>query len=481
MKTLNQLLQNIDILDSYGDLGKEISNISIDSRTIEPGGLYIAIKGSEVDGHAFIDSAIEKGATAIVCEYLPTERVEGVSYVQVENSRKATGYIASAFYNNPSRDITILGVTGTNGKTTVATLVYQFLQLLGKSSAVLSTAGDFFNEKKLEVARHAGTSVEVIELNRVLRELVDAGCEYVACEVSSHALDQERTAGVHIDVGIFTNLSQDHLDYHGTMENYAEAKKKLFDQLDPGTKAVINVDDEYGAYMAKDTQADVSLYSLKNGDWKVESYNAQGSVLSIKDKEYRLPLLGAFNIYNALAAARALIALGFSEDEVLGNLHNLKPITGRAEIVNHQSGVTGVVDYAHTPDGLENILASLRDVLTEEQRLVTVIGCGGDRDTTKRKPMAEIALQYSDYSIFTSDNPRSEDPESIIDMMCEGLAESDSWTRISDRREAIAYALEHAQPNDVVLLAGKGHEDYQEINGVKYPFSDREVFLNSTK
>ncbi|MCB9809239.1 UDP-N-acetylmuramoyl-L-alanyl-D-glutamate--2,6-diaminopimelate ligase [Candidatus Nomurabacteria bacterium] len=478
MKTLDQLLQNNEAFSSYGNLETEIAHISIDSRTVEKDGLYIAIAGSNSDGHAFIDHAIENGAVAVVCEHLPNEQKKGVTYIQVPNTRETTGYIASAFYDHPSREITLIGVTGTNGKTTVATLVYQFLQLLGKLSAVLSTAGDFFDDKKLEVTRHAPTSIEIVEFNRILRQLVDAGCEYVAFEVSSHALDQGRIAGLDIDVAIYTNLSQDHLDYHKTMENYASAKKKLFDNVTPKAKAVVNIDDSYGKYMVEDTQAEIFYYSVENGKWKVENYNAQGSTLINNDREYHLPLLGTFNIYNTLAAAQALLALGFEEKEVLDHIENLKPITGRAEIVNHPSGVVGVVDYAHTADGLENILTSLQNVLTEDQKLITIIGCGGDRDTTKRKPMADMALKYSDYSIFTSDNPRTEDPEKIIDMMCEGLEESESWTRITDRAEAIAHALGYAQPNDVIVMAGKGHEDYQEINGVKYPFSDKHIFLS---
>lgn len=475
MKTLNELLQDITILESRGNLEIGITHISIDSREMEKGSLYIAISGGSHDGHAYIASAIEKGAVAIVCEKIPEHTLENITYIRVENSRMATGHIASAFYNHPSRDIKIIGVTGTNGKTTVATLVYQFLQLLGKSSALFSTAGDYFNKKELEVSRHAGTSVEIIEFNRVLRQLVDAGCEYVACEVSSHALDQERIAGLSIDVGVFTNLSQDHLDYHHTMEAYAAAKKRLFDSLSPESYAIMNLDDKYSEYMSRDIQAQVCTYSLNQIDSC--AYTSSGAHMIIDGTEYHLPLIGKFNVYNTLAAIESLVAFGFARKEILQHTHKIQPIKGRAEIVKHPEGITGIVDYAHSPDGLENILTAVRTSMEPGERLITIIGCGGDRDTTKRKPMGDIARMYSDHAIFTSDNPRTENPEHIIDMMCEGLGISEKWTRITNRAEAIACALEHAQPGDVVLMAGKGHEEYQEIMGVKHPFSDREVFL----
>jgi len=476
MKNLNTIIQSFETLETIGDTDVNISYISIDSRDMQDGGLYIAIPGDTVDGHTYINGAIENGAIAVVCQNIPEKKDDSVTYISTVDTRVATGHIASAFYGNPSAEITLVGITGTNGKTTTAILTYQLLQLLSKSSAVLSTAGDFFNGNEFLVHRAAPTSLEIIEFNRVLRQLVDEGCEYCTFEVSSHALDQHRIAGLNMDVGAYTNLSQDHLDYHKTMENYATAKKKLFDLLPAGAHAIMNTDDDYAEFMSRDTKATIHPYGMNQVTDVL--YTTGGVDLTIDNHNYHLPLLGKFNVYNTLAAIESLAAIGFDKKEILKHIKNLQPIAGRAEIAQHPSGITGVIDYAHTADGLENILTALRDVMTDKQRLITVVGCGGDRDTTKRKPMAEMAMRYSDYSIFTSDNPRGENPEDIITMMSEKLEPSEKWTRVTSRADAIAHAIEYATPDDVILIAGKGHETYQEIQGVKHPFSDSDIFLN---
>lgn len=466
---------------------QDITGVQSDSRKVETGNLFVAVKGTQSDGHAFIAKAIESGAKTIVCEQLPGEQVPGVEYVQVKDSASALGEIASAFYGEPSRRLQLVGVTGTNGKTTIATLLYTFYKKLGYKVGLLSTVCNYIDGKELPSTH---TTPDAVELNRLLATMVDAGCTYAFMEVSSHAVDQKRIAGIRFVGGIFTNLTRDHLDYHQTFEAYRDAKKAFFDSLPAEAFALTNKDDRNGMFMLQNTRAKKYTYSAQSlADFKGKILEAHfdGTWMEINGKEVNTLFVGKFNAYNLLAVFGTAVLLGvtsehrpLSEEEALVVLSSLQPVAGRFQTFRSPDGYTAIVDYAHTPDALTNVLNSIHEVLEGQGNIITVVGCGGNRDKGKRPLMAKEAVRLSNRAILTSDNPRFEDPEDIIRDMVAGLdiVEKKKALCITDRREAIRTACLLAQTGDVVLIAGKGHEDYQEIKGEKTHFDDREIVLS---
>lgn len=473
---LESLIQAIPVKQISGNTNKEISGLDSDSRNIQQDFLFVAVKGTAVDGHQFIDKAIESGATAIVCEEMPENITPTSTYIQVSDSKEALGLLASEWYANPSRQLTLVGVTGTNGKTTIATLLYEMFRLFGEKAGLLSTVCNYIDEKAVP-ATH--TTPDPITLNKLLREMVDVGCRYAFMEVSSHSADQKRIAGLDFDGGIFTNLTRDHLDYHKTVEAYLKAKKSFFDHLPKNAFALTNLDDKSGMVMLQNTKAAKHTYSLKTlADYKgriIES-RLDGTTLEINGREVEVQFVGKFNAYNLLAVYGATCLLGENPEKALIKLSMLIPVSGRFQTIHSPEKYTVIIDYAHTPDALANVLGSIREVVGKKGRIITVVGAGGNRDKGKRPIMAQEAVKISDRVILTSDNPRFEEPEDILSDMRAGLSPQQlrQVLSISDRREAIKTATQFAQPGDVILIAGKGHEDYQEIKGVKYHFNDKE-------
>lgn len=483
-KPLDRLISSIAVKQIIGDTGKVIRDLVCDSRKVSPGVMFVAVRGVTVDAHAFIDKAVSEGAVAVVCEQLP-ETIDGnVCYVVVENSAVALGHLASEWYDNPSSQLYLVGVTGTNGKTTTATLLYEMSQLLGYKAGLLSTVKNIIDKRVVHADQ---TTPDPLTLNRLLHEMVEAGCEYAFMEVSSHACVQHRIDGLVFKGGIFTNLTRDHLDYHKTVDNYIKAKKSFFDGLPKEAFALVNADDKVGLVMVQNSRADKHTYSLRTlADFKgkiIES-RLNGTLLDLNGKEVEVLFTGKFNAYNLLAVYGASILLGFPEEEVIVKMSMLVPVAGRFQTLISPRGYTAIVDYAHTPDALVNVLDTIRDVIGNNGKIITVVGAGGNRDKGKRPIMAHEAATRSDRLILTSDNPRFENPDEILKDMEAGLedAERKHVLKISDRREAIKTAVCFAEPGDVVLVAGKGHEDYQEIEGVKHHFDDKEVlqeiFLN---
>ena len=480
---INEILVNCNLLDIVGDKDLEIPNITFDSRKVEPGTLFFAVKGTQVDGHDYIDKAIAQGASAIVCEKMPNELAEKVTYGLVDNSAYVLGVAASNFFGNPSKHLRLVGVTGTNGKTTIATLLYRLFTDAGYCCGLLSTIENIVNR---DVVPSTHTTPDPIELNALLHQMVEQGCEYAFMEVSSHSVAQDRIAGLHFAGGIFTNLTHDHLDYHKTMANYRNAKKKFFDDLPQTAFALTNLDDKNGAVMLQNTKARKLSYALKHdADFKgiVMESHFDGMMLKVNGMEMYTQLVGGFNASNLLAIYGAAIALGFDKDELLVEISKLRGANGRFDMVHSENGIVGIVDYAHTPDALENVLKTINEVRCHKETLITIVGCGGNRDTTKRPEMAAVAVKLSDKVILTSDNPRFEDPDDIIRQMKAGIADEDRHKvlSITNRGEAIRTAVALAKKGDIILLAGKGHENYQEINGVKNHFDDKEVLSEAFK
>lgn len=475
MKQLSALIYNIKTQRVEGNTTVGITDVVCDSRQVKTGSLFIAVKGVAVDAHKFIPAVIEAGAVAIVCEDMPATLVPGVTYVQVENSTIALAYIAGEWYDQPSRKLKLVGVTGTNGKTTTATLLYDLTRLMGYKAGLLSTVKNIVDTTEIPAKQ---TTPDHLTLNRLLHEMVEAGCDYAFMEVSSHACSQHRIDGLQFAGGIFTNLTRDHLDYHKTVDNYIAAKKSFFDSLPAQAFALVNVDDKVGEVMVQNTKASKYTYSLRTmADYKcrVLEERLDGTSLVINGKDIEVLFTGRFNAYNLLSVYGASVLLGFDPDEVAVKMSMLLPVSGRFQTIHAPQGYTAVVDYAHTPDALVNVLSTIRDVLGTKGNIITVCGCGGNRDAGKRPIMAREATNRSDRVIFTSDNPRDEDPEEILREMQAGLdADVNNYVKITDRREAIRTACMLAQRGDVVLVAGKGHEDYQEIKGVKHHFDDRE-------
>ena len=480
MKTnLAELLVSIPVIKTIGTTDKTVSDVTCDSRKVSEGALFVAVNGVNVDAHAFIPEVTAKGAKVIVCEVLPQEINSEVCYIVVENSSIALAHIAAWWYDFPSNQLTLVGVTGTNGKTTTATLLYETMQLLGHKAGLLSTVCNIIDKKTIPATQ---TTPDPLSLNKMLREMVDAGCEYAFMEVSSHACTQHRIDGLTFKGAVFTNLTRDHLDYHKTVNNYMNAKKMFFDMLPVGAFALVNCDDKAGAYMLQNTKANKLTYSLQNvADYKCKIIESRlnGTSLNINNNDIEVLFTGRFNAYNLLAVYGSAIQLGFTTEEVLVAMTQLVPVAGRFQTLTSPRGYTAIVDYAHTPDALVNVLNSIKEVIGNKGHIITVVGAGGNRDKGKRPIMAHEAATRSDRVILTSDNPRDENPEDILHDMEEGL-DNELKTRvlkITNRKEAIRTACILAQPGDVVLVAGKGHEDYQEIKGVKHHFDDKEVLI----
>ena len=477
MAKLQDILYKVAIRSVKGDVSTTVTDLQIDSRKVKKGSVFIAIRGG-IDGHQFIDKAIESGASIVIAEILPVQLKEGVTYVQVENTSAAAGQMAHNLYGQPSEKLKLVGVTGTNGKTTVATLLFKLFSSLGTKAGLISTVQNQIGEK-IVAATH--TTPDPISLNALLRQMVDDGCTHVFMEVSSHAVHQHRIAGLKYAGGLFTNITHDHLDYHQTFDEYIRVKKSFFDSLQPSAFAISNADDKRGAVMLQNTNAHKYLYSLRTvADFKgkILENNLSGLVMSINDQEVHFRLIGEFNAYNLLAVYGAAVSLGEDKHEVLRALSMLTGAEGRFDyIVSQKERVIGIVDYAHTPDALLNVLATIKNLRKGHEQIITVVGCGGDRDKTKRPIMGEVACEHSDKVIFTSDNPRSEDPDQIIKDMEQGLAAAAKrkYISITDRKEAIKTAVSFSKPEDILLIAGKGHEKYQDIKGVKHHFDDKEV------
>ena len=481
---LNELLKRIRTTKVVGSTDVEIDDVNIDSRSIAVGHMFIAIKGTVTDGHKYIDKAVAQGAAAVVCEDMPDSLAEGVTYVQVPSTIEVAGVLATTFQDNPSEKLKLVGVTGTNGKTTIATLLYNMFRKMGHKCGLLSTVCNYIEDEAIP-ADH--TTPDPIELNRLLRRMADAGCEYVFMECSSHAIDQKRIGGLKFAGGIFTNLTRDHMDYHKTVENYRNAKKTFFDQLPKGAFAITNIDDKNGMFMVQNTKATVKTYSIRSmADFRarIVECHFEGMYLEIDGHEVGVQFIGKFNVSNLLAVYGAAVMLGKQPEEVLVVMSTLKSVAGRLEPIRSKTGVTAVVDYAHTPDALDNVLKAIHEVLEgRDGKVITVCGAGGNRDKGKRPLMAQEAVRQSDRVIITSDNPRFEEPQDIINDMLAGLDQKQmkKVLTIVDRREAIRAACMMANEGDVVLIAGKGHEDYQDVKGVKHHFDDREEVREAFK
>ncbi len=473
---LSNLLREIEPLEIIGDTDKNIVSLVSDSRKAVKGGMFVAVRGVTTDGHKYIPVVASNHVGAIVCENLPSAIEKGITYIRVANSADALGRLASAWHDHPSRHLKLIGVTGTNGKTTTATLLYEMAKYEGCRAGLLSTVCNYVCDRAIPTTH---TTPDPLTLNALLAEMVEAGCEYAFMEVSSHAADQCRIAGLNFAGAIFSNLTRDHLDYHKTVENYMNAKKKFFDMLPEDAFALINIDDSHGRYMVQNTRARVYTYSLRtDADFRcrIMETRLDGTLLTLNGREVEVAFTGRFNAYNLTAVYGAAILAGFSPEEVLVNMSRLVPVAGRFQTIHTPTGVTAIVDYAHTPDALVNVLDTIREIVGPEGEITTVTGAGGDRDHGKRPIMASEAARRSDRLFLTSDNPRTEDPQAIIDDMAKGL-DNEALSRtqtIVDRREAIRTALRTAAPGSVVLIAGKGHETYQEVNGVRHHFDDRQ-------
>lgn len=455
----------------------EIKDVQMDSRKVSKGSLFIAINGTASNGHQFITTAIDKGAKVIVCEVLPALLSDGITYLQVSNSAEAAAFIADNYFNHPSAKVKLVGVTGTNGKTTIATLLYKVFTKMGYTCGLISTVQNNIGER---IVPSTHTTPDAISVQALMSEMVEGGCTHVFMEVSSHAIHQYRVAALHFAGGVFSNITHDHLDYHKTFDEYIRVKKKFFDNLSAAAFAISNLDDKRGEVMLQNTHAVKNFYSLKTVSsikGKILENNLTGLVMIVNGKEVHFRLIGEFNAYNILAVYGAGICLGENADEVLTTLSMVTGAEGRFDYVISTSGIIGIVDYAHTPDALQNVLDTIRGLKQGNEQLITVVGCGGDRDKTKRPVMAGVACELSDLVIFTSDNPRSEDPAQILkDMEVElGSAAKRKLLSIAERKEAIKTAVSMAKPFDILLIAGKGHEKYQEIKGIKYPFDDKQV------
>ena len=473
---LSRLLEDIKPLEVIGDTDKNIIGVHSDSRKVEKDSLFVAVRGVTTDGHKYIPVVASTHVGAIVCEELPTSLEKGITYIKVADSAEALGLLASAWYGHPSTKLKLVGVTGTNGKTTTATLLYEMAKLEGYKAGLLSTVCNYIQDKAIPTTH---TTPDPITLNELLAEMVEAGCDYAFMEVSSHAAQQHRIAGLKFKGAVFSNLTRDHLDYHGTVENYMNAKKMFFDMLPADAFALVNADDKAGAYMVQNTKAKVYTYSLRSdADFrcKILETRLDGTLLQLNGRDIEVGFTGRFNAYNLTAVYGASILTGFPEEEVAVNMSRLVPVAGRFQTFRSEDGVTAIVDYAHTPDALVNVLDTIREVSGTEGRITTVVGAGGNRDHGKRPIMAREAACRSDLLILTSDNPRNEDPETIISDMRAGLndVEMRRTLCITDRREAIRTAIRMAKPGEVVLVAGKGHEPYQEVQGVRHHFDDRE-------
>ena len=481
---ISQLLSGIAIENTIGDSDKQITSTVFDSRKVEQGSLFVAVRGTQVDGHQYIPKAIKLGAVAIVCEDIPEkeDQVAHTTYIQVADTSVALGLIAQNIYDHPSRKLQLIGVTGTNGKTTIATLLYQLFTQLGYKVGLLSTVE---NKIGSQVLKATHTTPDALTINALLQQMVEAGCTYAFMEVSSHAIHQNRIKGLQFRGGIFTNLSHDHLDYHKTFKEYINAKKKFFDDLPDTAFALTNIDDKQGRIMVQNTKAEIATYSLQ----RIASYKAKilenridGLHLTFNDQAVFCRLIGVFNAYNLLSVYGVGDLLGVDPEELLLILSNLKAAEGRFDTVILQ-GKIGIIDYAHTPDALENVLNTIQKIATKAQQIITVVGCGGDRDRKKRPIMAKVACQKSDTIILTSDNPRSEDPHHILEEMEQGVPESasDKVLVIENRAQAIKTACKLAKVGDIILIAGKGHEKYQEIKGEKFPFDDKQTLINKLR
>lgn len=476
---LNELLKDIKPISISGNADIEVTGINIDSRKIEKGHMFVAIKGTQTDGHAYIGKAIELGATSIVCETLPETLDEGVAYIVAESTEDAVGRLATAYYGYPSTKLQLVGVTGTNGKTTIATLLYNMFRKMGHKCGLLSTVCNYIEDEPI-AASH--TTPDPIALNQLLAKMVEAGCEYAFMECSSHAIAQKRIGGLKFAGGLFTNLTRDHLDYHLTFDNYRDAKKAFFDNLPKNAFAVTNADDKNGMVMVQNCKAKVKTYSTRTmSDFKarIVECHFEGMYLEIDGREVGVQFIGKFNVSNLLAVYGAAVMLGKKPDEILVVMSTLKSVSGRLEPIHGKDEYTAIVDYAHTPDALENVLNAIHEVLDGKGKVITVCGAGGNRDKGKRPLMAKEAAKKSDRVIITSDNPRFEEPQDIINDMLAGLtpAMMKKTLSIADRKEAIRTACMMAERGDVILVAGKGHENYQEIKGVKHHFDDKEVLM----
>ena len=480
---LEVLLNRIPVLEISGSKTLEISEIVFDSRKAVENSLYVAVKGTVSDGHSFINAAIDKGAKAIVCEVLPENSKADITYIQVKDASKTLGQLASNFYGNPSEKLNLIGITGTNGKTSVTTLLFDIFKNLGFKSALISTVEYRIAD---EIIPSTHTTPDIVRLNQMLANAVEMGCEYAFMEVSSHGIHQNRTEGLNFKIAGFTNITHDHLDYHKTFSEYIKTKKRFFDELNPEAIAITNIDDKNGAVMLQNTKATQKTYALKTmADYhgRILEADFNGMLLNFGGKEFWTTLTGKFNVYNMLLAYAVAIESGFHEEDVLKAMSQLKRVKGRFETLKSDSGIFFVIDYAHTPDALENILDSINDIRTKNERLITIFGCGGDRDQAKRPEMGKIATRKSTLAIITSDNPRTEDPAAIIKEIEAGVEPQNfsKYTSIPDRKEAMKMAIKFAEPKDIILVAGKGHEDYQEINGVKHHFDDKETIVTLAK
>ena len=476
MNVLKDILYKVSLTSTYGDMERKVTDVVFDSRKVVGNSAFVAVKGTQVDGHDFISLALEKGATTIVCEQLPETLATGITYIQVVDSAKALGIMAANFYGNPSEKIKVVAVTGTNGKTTTVTLLHQLFVRMGYSTGLLSTVENKINE---EVIPSTHTTPDAVSVQALLRKMVDAGCTHCFMEASSHAIVQERIAGLKLAGAVFTNITHDHLDYHGTFDEYIKAKKKLFDELPKDAFALVNGDDKRGGVMVQNCRGTLQTFGLKTAaDFKAKilSNTIEGLELDVNGKLIWFRMIGSFNAYNLLGVLGTAVLLGEDEDEVLRELSAIKGAKGRFDRISI-GGITAIVDYAHTPDALDNVLKTINAFRTGNEQLITVVGCGGNRDKTKRPTMAKIAVSESTKAIFTSDNPRFEEPAEILKDMQAGVGPTDfrKTLTIEDRREAIKTALLLCQKGDIVLIAGKGHEDYQEIKGVKHHFDDAEV------
>ena len=477
MMNLREILKNVRPLAIIGNADTDIAGVKIDSRQVKPGYLFVAMKGTQVDGHQFIARAVELGASAILCEDMPETTADGVTYVQVESTEDAVGPVATLFHGDPTSHLKLVGVTGTNGKTTIATLLYNMFRQMGHKCGLLSTVCNYIDGEAV-AATH--TTPDAIELNELLERMVQAGCEYVFMECSSHAIAQKRIGGLKFAGGLCTNLTRDHLDYHKTVENYRDAKKMFFDQLPKGAFAITNADDKNGLFMVQNTKAQVKTYSIRQmADFRARIIEChfEGMYLEIDGREVGVQFIGRFNVSNLLCVYGAAVMLGKQPEDILVTMSTLKSVNGRLDPIRSPEGFTAIVDYAHTPDALENVLKAIHEVLDGKGRVITVCGAGGNRDKGKRPLMAQEAVKQSDRVIITSDNPRFEEPQDIINDMLAGLdaKQMKKVISIADRREAIRTACMMAERGDVILIAGKGHEDYQEIKGVKHHFDDHEV------
>lgn len=478
---LKDLIEPIAVKEIIGSVDKEITDLTADSRRVAEGGMFVAVRGVTVDGHSFIPTLKGKGVAAIVVETMPEEPENGVTWIVVRNSSIALGELASRWFGEPSKKLKLVGVTGTNGKTTTATLIYEMARLMGYKAGLLSTVVNYIDTEAVHADQ---TTPDALTINRLLARMVDCGCTYAAMEVSSHAADQHRIAGLHFAGGIFTNLTRDHLDYHKTVQAYLEAKKSFFDGLEPGAFALTNIDDKVGTVMLQNTRADKKSYSLRNiADFhgKIIESRLDGTLISFNGNEVNVLFTGKFNAYNLTAVYGASALLGWNRQQILLNMSRLVPVAGRFQAFHStHRAVTAIVDYAHTPDAIVNVISAIREVIGTSGHIITVVGAGGNRDKGKRPIMAKEACRLSDRVILTSDNPRFEDPTDILHDMEAGLDSEESRRKtlsIVDRRQAIRTATELAKNGDVVLVAGKGHEDYQEVKGVKHHFDDREEVI----